>query len=181
MNSAASNRRVFLIGFMGAGKTTVGKALAKRLGWSFRDLDEVIEAREQKTAAAVFAAAGEEGFRDIESAALWELLASTSGNCVVALGGGTFVQPGNRIALQQAGAITVWLEAPLDELKRRCKADGVTRPLALDETRLEQLFESRRGAYSLAQFRAETSGKTAEEVATGICSLLHEVFEPEVK
>ncbi len=167
---------------MGAGKTTVGKALAQRLGWSFRDLDEVIEARERTTIAAIFSAAGEESFREMESAALRELLAmNTSENCVVALGGGTFVQPRNRIALQQAGAITVWLEAPLDELKRRCSADGATRPLALEETRLEQLFAARREAYSLAQFRAETSGKTVEEVATEICNLLHAVLKPEVK
>ncbi len=165
---------------MGAGKTTVGKALAKRLGWSFRDLDEMIEAREQKTVAAIFASAGEDGFREIESAVLLELLAGSSGDCVVALGGGTFVVPRNRIALQQAGAFTIWLEAPLDELKRRCNAEGVTRPLALDEARLEQLFEARREAYSLARFREDTSGKTAEEVAKQISNLVH-AFEPEVK
>ena len=159
----------------------MGKALAQRMGWSFRDLDEVIEAREHKTVSAIFASEGEEGFREIESVVLRELLASTPGNCVVALGGGTFVQPRNRIALQQAGAITVWLEAPLDELKRRCIADSVTRPLALDETRLDQLFEARREAYSLAQFRTETSGKAAEEVAIEISNLLHAVFESEVK
>ena len=166
---------------MGAGKTTVGKALAQRLGWSFCDLDEMIEAREQKPIAAIFAAAGEEGFREIESAVLRELLATSApGDCVVALGGGTFVQPRNRIALQQAGAFTVWLQAPLDELKRRCSAGGVTRPLALDEARLDQLFEARREAYSLARFRVDTSGKSTEEVAREISNLVH-AFEPEVK
>src|SRR6202521_3914008 len=177
MNSAASNRRVFcvfLIGFMGAGKTTVGKALAQRLGWSFCDLDEMIEAREQKPIAAIFAAAGEEGFREIESAVLRELLATSApGDCVVALGGGTFVLPRNRIALQQAGAFTVWLEAPLDELKRRCTADGVIWSLAFVETRLEQLFEGRREAYSLARFREDTTGKTVEEVARQLGNLVH--------
>ncbi len=183
MNSAASSRRGFcvaLVGFMGAGKTTVGKVLAQRLGWSFRDLDEMIEAREQKSVVAIFAAVGEENFREIESAVLDELLASTSGDSVVALGGGTFVQPRNRIALQQAGAFTVWLQAPLDELKRRCKVDGVTRPLALDESSLDQLFEARREAYSLARFRVDTSGKSTEEVAREIGNLVH-AFEPEVK
>ena len=68
------NRRVFLIGFMGAGKTSVGQALARKLGWSFRDLDRMIEAREQKTVAEIFAELGEAGFRAAESAALTELL-----------------------------------------------------------------------------------------------------------
>jgi shikimate kinase len=180
MDNAPSNRLVCLIGFMGAGKTTVGKALAKRLGWNFRDLDELIEAREHKTVAEIFASEGENGFRKIESAVLHELLAGSSGDCVVALGGGAFVDPRNRIALQQAGAFTVWLDAPLDELKRRCKAEGVKRPLALDEAKLDKLFEARREAYSLARFQEVTTGKTVEEIAKQIVNLVH-AFEPEVK
>jgi len=179
MTGAAPNRRVFLIGFMGAGKTSVGKALARRLGWSFRDLDALIEDREQKKIAAIFAASGEARFREIETAALKELLAASApGDWVVALGGGTFVQPHNRIALQQAGAITILLEAPLAELMLRCKSDGVARPLARKETeetaetRIRQLFESRREAYSLARFRIATSGKSVEKVAEEIEQLL---------
>jgi len=179
MTGAAPNRRVFLIGFMGAGKTSVGKALARRLGWSFRDLDALIEDREQKKIAAIFAASGEARFREIETAALKELLAASApGDWVVALGGGTFAQPHNRIALQQAGAITILLEAPLAELMLRCKSDGVARPLARKETeetaetRIRQLFESRREAYSLARFRIATSGKSVEKVAEEIEQLL---------
>ena len=165
---------------MGAGKTTVGKALAKRLGWSFHDLDELIEAREHKTVAAIFASEGEDGFRKIESAVLHDLLAGPAGDCVVALGGGTYVDPRNRIALQQAGAYTVWLDASLAELKRRCKADGVQRPLALDEAKLDQLYAARREAYSLARFQEVTTGKTVEEIAKQISNLVR-AFEPEVK
>ncbi|HWX55819.1 MAG TPA: shikimate kinase [Verrucomicrobiae bacterium] len=182
MTGAAPNRRVFLIGFMGAGKTSVGKALARRLGWSFRDLDALIEDREQRKIAAIFTASGEARFREIETAALKELLAASApGDWVVALGGGTFVQPHNRIALQQAGAITILLEAPLAELMLRCKSDGVARPLARKETaeteetaetRIRQLFESRREAYSLARFRIATSGKSVEKVAEEIEQLL---------
>jgi shikimate kinase len=181
MTGAAPNRRVFLIGFMGAGKTSVGRVLARRLGWSFRDLDALIEDREQRKIAAIFAASGEARFREIETAALKELLAASApGDWVVALGGGTFAQPHNRIALQQAGAITILLEAPLPELMLRCKSDGVARPLAQEtaeteetgETRIRQLFESRREAYSLARFRIATSGKSVEEVAEEIEQLL---------
>lgn len=158
----------------------MGKALAKRLGWSFHDLDELIEAREHKTVAEIFASEGEESFREIESAVLHELLTGSLGDCVVALGGGTFVDPRNRIALQQAGAYTVWLDASLDELKRRCKADGIKRPLALDEAKLDQLYAARREAYSLARFQEVTTGKTVEEIAKQIVNLVH-AFEPEVK
>ena len=182
MTAAPSNRRVFLIGFMGAGKTSVGKALAQRLSWEFRDLDRVIEARENKTVAEIFAERGEAGFRVAECAALEELLATSArGEWIVALGGGTFVQPRNRTALQESGAITVLLEAPLHELKRRVGADGIVRPLAQDEAKLAELFESRRAAYAAAQFRIETTGKRVEEVAGEIQELLYAVERPEVK
>jgi shikimate kinase len=125
-------RRVVLIGFMGAGKTTVGRALASRLRWDFCDLDEVIEQREDQSIAQIFAACGEAGFRRIESAALRDLLQDTpaAGDLVLALGGGAFVQADNRAALEQAGAITVLLEAPLEELRRRCASERKARPLA---------------------------------------------------
>ncbi|HYL92565.1 MAG TPA: shikimate kinase [Alphaproteobacteria bacterium] len=175
MTGAAKTRWVALIGFMGAGKTTVGRALAQRLGWTFCDLDELIEAREQKTVAEIFARAGEDGFRKMESALLMELLKNaTRANCVIALGGGTFVQPQNRSALQKAGAITILLEAPLDELKRRCREAGRTRPLALDEEHFEQLFAGRRADYALAQLCVNTGSKTPEQVATEIESLLQD-------
>ncbi|SRR6266478_3507905 len=182
MTAVPSNRRVFLIGFMGAGKTSVGKALAQRLNWEFRDLDRVIEAREHKTVAQIFADSGETGFRKAECAALEDLLANSArGKWIIALGGGAFVQPRNRTALQQSGAITVLLEAPLHELKRRVSADGIARPLAQDEAKFAELFESRRAAYAAAQFRIETTGKRVDEVAAEIRELLSAVERPEVK
>src|SRR6185503_11403615 len=117
---------VFLVGFMGAGKSSVGRALASRLGWQFCDLDQVIEKREGKTVAEIFAEREEAGFRAAETKALEELLQDPSRktDLVIALGGGTFAQPQNRRILEEAQAITVLLEAPLDELRRRCTADG---------------------------------------------------------
>src|SRR5215472_8255590 len=135
MTRADSTRGIFLVGFMGAGKTSVGRALANRLGRAFQDLDDIIERSQGTSVAGIFAEAGENGFRSIESRVLRELLAANEGElgkAIVALGGGAFAQPQNRNALQQAGAITILLEAPLEELWRRCQQDGSgkARPLA---------------------------------------------------
>jgi shikimate kinase len=167
-----STRRVVLIGFMGAGKTSVGRALAQRLGWTFQDLDDVIESSQGKSIAGIFAESGEKEFRRIESNALKDLLAAKGGGSgVLALGGGAFVQPQNRTALDQAGAITILLEAPLDELRRRCDQDGKARPLARDES-FARLFRERQDAYRLAQVRVETMDKAVEQVAAEIEQIL---------
>ena len=172
MTGPLPRRLVFLIGFMGAGKTTVGKALAQRLGWKFYDLDELIETREQQSIAGIFATAGESRFRKIESATLAELLKKNfSASVVVALGGGTFVQAQNREALQRAGATVVLLNAPIEELRRRC-GDTKTRPLAGDKTKFEQLFASRQSAYALADLKIETADKTVEQVAEEMARML---------
>ncbi|HET9182669.1 MAG TPA: shikimate kinase [Candidatus Angelobacter sp.] len=171
---APSTRRVFLIGFMGAGKTSVGRVLAARLGWSFCDLDDVIERRERKTVAEIFATAGEAGFRRVEGDALRELLqdASRSHDLVVALGGGTFAQPANRALLKNSGAVTVLLEAPLEELRRRCGVDKTVRPLARDAERFAELFELRRASYRLASHTVNTMGKTVKDISAEIEMIL---------
>jgi len=143
--------------------------LAQRLGWAFYDLDLVIEAREQTSVTELFAAAGEAKFRELERTALEDLLENELGHveAVVALGGGTFIQVENRKILQHFEASTVLLNAPLEELRRRCNESGNQRPLAQDG-RFEQLFESRRAAYNLADFQVETGSKSVEEVVTEI-------------
>lgn len=175
-------RRIFLIGFMGAGKTSVGRALAARLGWKFIDLDNIIETREQATVAAIFAERGEAEFRRAESAALKALLQDeeATGDLVTALGGGTFVQAANRAALEQAGATTILLEAPLEELRRRCQDAANQRPLARDAATFGELFAARRSAYELAQYRVDTMGKAVEQVAEEIEKILA-VAKPGVK
>jgi shikimate kinase len=182
MSRAHSSRRVFLIGFMGAGKTSVGQALAARLGWRFCDLDRLIEQRAGKKVAAIFADDGEAVFRAAESEALEELLnnASPQRDLIVALGGGAFVQLRNRERLEQAGAITVLLEAPLEELRLRCKNDETVRPLARDEARFAELFAVRQPAYQLAQHKVNTAGKAVEDVAAEIVKILTAAM-PEVK
>jgi shikimate kinase len=156
---------------MGAGKTSVGRALARRIGWTFQDLDEMIEKDQGKPVAAIFAGAGEDEFRRLESAVLADLLnrQEANGNTVLALGGGAFVQPDNRTALEKSGAITILLEAPLEELRRRCAAEeGRIRPLAREEAYFAQLFAARRAAYELARWRVDTMNKPVEQVAAEI-------------
>jgi len=167
-------RCVVLIGFMGAGKTTVGRALAKRLRWNFLDLDDVIEQRERKTVAEIFAASGEPAFRRAESAALAALLQDrqAGGDLILALGGGAFVQKQNRDALISAGAITVLLEAPVEELRKRCQAEHKVRPLAQQDARFNELFAARRADYALAQFTVQTLDKSVQQVTAEIELLL---------
>ena len=174
MSGPFPTRSVFLIGFMGAGKTSVGKELAARIGWPFYDLDEVIEAREHSTVDAIFAARGEAGFRRAENAALLELLDRelAKADAIVALGGGTFAQTENREALQRAGALTILLDAPLEELERRCRTALSARPLARDRTRFQQLFADRQEAYKQARFRVDTASRKIEQVADEIAQLL---------
>jgi shikimate kinase len=175
--------RAVLIGFMGAGKTTVGRALATRLRCQFQDLDDLIEQREGQSVAQIFSSAGEARFRQAESAALRDLLqeSASRSDLVLALGGGAFVQAGNRSLLEQSGAITVLLEAPLEELRRRCQAERKVRPLAQQEARFAELFASRRADYDLARFHVQTQGKPVEQVAAEVAQLLTEVKQAEVE
>jgi shikimate kinase len=167
-------RCVVLIGFMGAGKTTVGHALARRLRWNFLDLDDVIEQREHKSVAEIFASSGEPAFRRMESAALTALLQDrqAGSDLILALGGGAFVQKQNRDALNSAGAITVLLEAPVEELRRRCQAEHKVRPLAQQDARFNELFAARRADYALARFTVQTLDKSVEQVTAEIERLL---------
>ena len=155
-----------LVGFMGAGKTSVGRALSQKLGWAFEDLDDRIQGREKRTIEAIFRESGEAEFRRAEYAALRELLAELgSSPRVVALGGGAFVQPENAALLKQAGVSVVFLDAPVEELFRRCQQELVERPLRRDPVHFQQLYETRRPRYLAATVRIETGGKDVEAVA----------------
>ncbi|HEY3770443.1 MAG TPA: shikimate kinase [Candidatus Angelobacter sp.] len=172
---ADANRCVVLIGFMGAGKTTVGRALAATLHCRFYDLDEVVEQREQQKVAEIFAVSGEAAFRHAESSALNALLQDREpeSDLVIALGGGAFIQQQNRDALDAAGAITILLEAPLEELRRRCTSENKVRPLALEEARFNELFAARRADYALAQHKVQTLNKQVPQITAEIQRLLN--------
>jgi shikimate kinase len=138
--------KIYLVGFMAAGKTTVARALAKRLDWQAVDIDEIVEEREHLTVSEIFARRGEAYFRAVERTVLFEHLVPR--HLVVATGGGTFADPQNRAAINRDGA-SVWLDVPLELLIARTPADG-RRPLAADRAAFERLYHQRRLAYEQA-------------------------------
>ena len=159
---------IYLLGFMGVGKSTVGVLLASTLGWHFIDLDATIEAGQGVPVREIFDRAGELFFRQIERAALIE--ASRTVPAVIALGGGTFAQPDNLEFIREAGGTTVWLECSLEELRRRC--EGKTdRPLFRDPQSFAQLFEQRLPYYQQASLRVSTEGRKPQEVVEQILRL----------
>ncbi len=166
-------RSIFLVGFMGAGKTSVGRALSRRLQWPFEDLDDRITAAAKCGIEEIFRTSGELVFREIESAALRELaveLRQTSK--VVALGGGAFVLPENVAVIQEMKAHTVFLDAPVEELLSRCRQDPRVRPLCQSEEQFRQLHQARRPCYMTAACRVETQNKDVEMIAAEVaCSL----------
>ena len=152
--------KLYLVGFMGAGKTSVARALGRRMDWRVEDIDHRIEARERQRVADIFAQRGEPYFRTVEREVLRELLGQR--HAVVATGGGTFVDPDNRAAMLSDGAVA-WLDVPLERVIERVPADG-RRPLAADRVHMEQLYARRRAAYSQAHVRIDASRPVAEIV-----------------
>jgi len=166
---ASGAQVVFLVGFMGAGKSSVGQALARRLQWSFEDLDRRIEAREGRTIEQIFQQSGETAFREAEHAALQELLTEPRiSSRVVALGGGAFAQAHNALLVKEAGGKVVFLDAPVEELFRRCRQENAERPLLRDLQQFRQLYESRRPSYAQAGHQIETGGKNVDSVAAEV-------------
>jgi shikimate kinase len=151
--------KLYLVGFMGAGKTTVASALGRRLGWRSEDVDERIEARERRSVAAIFVDEGEAYFRQAERAVLSDLLPLR--NVIVATGGGTFADPGNRATILGDGAVA-WLDLPLSRVIERIPSNG-RRPLAADLVQMEELYLRRRQAYSEAHVRIDAA-KPVDEI-----------------
>ena len=153
---------------MGAGKTTVGRELAKFLSWDFVDLDDVIEHVEQRSVPQIFATEGEPYFREVELRELRRLLREAVTSKVVSVGGGAFAQAGCAQLVNDCGAVSILLDAPADELRRRVRMGGNVRPLATDRKRFLQLYAERRSAYEMADHRFDTAGKTVPRVAREI-------------
>ena len=152
--------KLYLVGFMGAGKTTVARAIGKHTGWRVEDIDQRIESREHRTVASIFSQQGEPYFRQLERLALGGLLPLR--HVVIATGGGTFVEPDNRALMLADGAVA-WLELSLAQVIERVPADG-RRPLASDRAQMEQLFARRQLAYAQAHVRVDASRPVPEVV-----------------
>jgi shikimate kinase len=152
--------KLYLVGFMGTGKTTLARALGGRLAWRVEDVDERIERREQQTIAEIFRTRGEPYFRAVEREVLYGLLPLR--HTVVATGGGTFVDPDSRLLMLNDGTV-VWLDLPFDRLVDRIPTDG-RRPLATDRDALERLYTARRAAYRHAHLRLDVGAPVEELV-----------------
>jgi len=178
--AALSGNAVFLVGFMGAGKSSVGRALGQRLNWVFEDLDDRIEAREGRTVADIFRDSGESEFRRAERAALEHVLRELGGGGasgrIIALGGGAFVQKENAALLKRSGAPTVFLDAPVEDLWQRCSTQaretGAERPLLRSRKQFRELHETRSRSYSKASLKIQTGSRAVEEIAAEIAASL---------
>jgi shikimate kinase len=166
----ARHRRklIFLVGFMGSGKSTVGALLARELGWPFIDLDVTIETAEGRTIREIFETEGEAPFRTLEHAVLRE--ASKTDPAVISLGGGTFVQKPNLDFVRGVAGTTIWLDCSLEGLRRRC-AGMTNRPLFRDPASFEELFNRRLPYYQLADYKVSTENRTPAEVVNHILRL----------
>jgi shikimate kinase len=156
--------RIVLIGFMGAGKSTVGPRVAELLGWTFRDMDQVIEERFGLSVPEIFRLHGESVFR-AEERRIAEEIARTPG-LVVAAGGGAFTFADTREALR-AGAFTVWLRCELAQVLDRIPLDG-SRPLAPDRETIVRLYGERQPSYRQADWVVDTTTTGPDVVARAV-------------
>ncbi|MBL8238317.1 MAG: shikimate kinase [Bryobacterales bacterium] len=163
------HKTIYLVGFMGSGKSTIGRCLAERLGLPFADLDDDIEAAAGRPIADIFANDGEAAFRDAEHAALVARVQSLA-PAVVALGGGAYTFARNREVLRGAGT-SVWLDCPFERALARV-AGFDHRPLAKDPAQFRQLFERRTADYALADVRIPVTSDDPEEAARAIVEVL---------
>jgi len=176
-NSKPKTGNVFLVGFRGTGKTTIGRLLAEHRGCSWVDADDVIERHAGMTIRQVFEAEGEAGFRRRESAVLEQLCARREH--IIATGGGVVLHEANRERLKAAGRV-IWLTADVETIRRRLEDDRTTserRPVLTvgGRTEIEELLRVREPLYrAVADFIVDTSGRTPEEVVSDIHHFLNQ-------
>lgn len=154
---------VILTGFMGTGKSTVGRLLAKKLSYQFVDLDELIVAREDLSIRDIFDSKGEPYFRNVESVVLRDVLQQH--HMVIATGGGAVLSEENRKFMEQSGLVVNLLASP-EEIAQRLVMD-TERPLLLSGNKMDSiisLLQERECCYALADFRIDTTGKSVEEI-----------------
>lgn len=163
-------KSIVLVGFMGSGKSTVGRALHQRLGYPLVDMDQWIEQRARKSIAAIFADEGEQAFRDMETSLLEELDEPAAPRRIISTGGGVIGRDENRVLLRRLGYV-VWLHAPMDVILERT-AKNRERPLLHTDdpaAQIAALMAARKPLYEeVAHLRIETAGLDSNELTTGI-------------
>lgn len=167
--------RIFITGFMAAGKTTLARSLAQRMGCRMVDLDHFIFERHGRAPQQIIDDDGEARFREIETSALRLVLEETDAT-VVALGGGAWTMLASRTLIAEHEGFTVWLDTPFELCWQRIRSgSGDVRPLARDREKAERLYDERRSLYELADLRVEARrGRSAEDMAAEIAhALLH--------
>jgi shikimate kinase len=162
---------LYLVGFMGSGKSAVGRLLADELGWSFADIDQDIEQAQGVSIAQIFDTRGEEEFRTIEQEALRKRVRDVECGkpMVVALGGGAFLDPANRRLLEERG-VTVWLDCPFPRICARMEGQA-HRPLARDPEKFQQLYHDRQDVYRKAEHRIEADTDDPAAIVAEILKL----------
>jgi shikimate kinase len=169
-NSLTPPRRIVLTGFMGSGKSTVGPLLAARLGWSFIDVDDVIEAEAGTTIAQLFARHGEAAFRELEHTAIARLCAAD--NQVLALGGGAIELAANRtLLLTSLGTLLVHLEVELATTLARCAGTERIRPILADQANLSGRYQRRLPLYRTAHVSIPADSLSPDQVADAIINV----------
>jgi len=163
--------RIYLIGFMGAGKSSVGRELAARLGYAFADLDTEIEHSHHISVQEIFSRFGESHFRKLEREFLKQL--SKRPRVVIALGGGATLDPENQQVVDTTG-VTVWLRVAFETVTSRVAVDG-TRPLFKDPAHARKLYESRLPIYELAMVHVVADNGTPAEIAAEISKRLQKI------
>jgi len=167
-----TNQQLIIVGFMGSGKTTIAREVARRLNCAAIDLDDFITTSTGRSPAEIIQQDGEPGFREIETRLLDEVLRQNSAT-VIAAGGGAWTIPENRRLISKVGAKTVWLDAPFELCWKRIQSNEEARPLAPSREAADQLYQNRRPVYELADLRiAIAEDDSVDEVAARIVSLI---------
>jgi shikimate kinase len=160
-------RQVHLVGFMGSGKSTVARLVARHLVWNYLDLDALIERHDGRRIHEIFSADGEAGFRDIEHHVLRQAIQKP--RTVVALGGGTPASRRNR-GIMQASGVSVWLRCEFPICQARVGVDA-RRPLFTDPAAARRLFDERQPAYEASDLTVDATAPP-DEVAAGVVAAL---------
>ncbi|WP_347239573.1 shikimate kinase [Microcoleus sp. FACHB-68] len=179
MSDLLKGVNLYLVGMMGAGKTTVGRILAKQLGYRFVDTDELVEQVAGQSIAEMFETEGEEAFRQTETKVLGEVAAYKK--LVISTGGGIVLRQQNWSYLHYG--IVVWLDVPVEQLYERLRQD-TTRPLLRDPdplAKLHSLYESRQRLYAQADVHIITgAGETPQQLAPRVLEEIRKVLKSEV-